>query len=154
MLKKALTLYPDSKEALQMIADIYTENEEYNSAENYYERLLEVDNNDIEVKINLAKVYLHLDKLDKTKEMLMKASSIDDNSTEVLTAMAGYYTYTQDFDNAKNYCNRIIQKLPKSPLGYRKLAQLYEATGENHLSHFNYGIYHEMKNEIEKFLNL
>ena len=86
---------------------------------------------------------------DKTKKVLLSAEKQDPSSTEVLTAMAGYYTYTEDFEKAKSYCNRIIQKLPKSPLGYRKMAQLYSAKGDKHLAAFNYGIYHELRNELD-----
>ncbi len=152
-LKRALDLYPDSTETMQMLADTYADIEEYAKAENYYERLLEKNQNNVEVMVNLAKVYLHLDKLDKTRDILQKAENTDANSTEVLTAMAGYYTYIDDYDKAKTYCNRIIQKLPKSPLGYRKLAQLYSAKGENHLASFNFGIYHELRNEIDDAIN-
>jgi len=150
VLKRALHIYPDNTEALQMIADTCFEIEDYEKAENYYERLLEIDSENIESKVNLAKVYLQLDKLDKTKEILENAEKQDNNNTEVLTAMAGYYTYTNDFEKAKNYCTRIINKLPQSPLGYKKQAQLYEAMGDTHLAHFNFGIYHEYRNEPDE----
>ena len=129
------------------------EKEDFAKAESYYEKLLEVDANNIENMVNLAKVYLQLEKIDKTKEILLKAENSSPSNTEVLTALAGFYTYTQEFDKAKNYCNQIIQKLPQSPLGYRKLAQLNEAMGNNHLAHFNYGIYHEHRNEIDEAVN-
>ncbi len=150
VLKRALHIYPDNKEAMQRLADIYLENEEYEKAENYFERLLEAEPNNIENKVNLAKVYLNLNKLDKTSEILLKAEELDPNNTEVLTAMAGFNTYIEHYEKAKSYCSRIIQKLPNSPLGYRKLAQLYSAMGEEHLSHFNFGLYHELKNEKEE----
>jgi len=153
VLKKALNLYPDNQEVLQLLADIYTEKEDYAKAETFYEKLLDVDANNIENMVNLAKVYLQLDKTDKTKEILLKAENIAPTNTEVLTALAGFYTFTQEFEKAKNYCNQIIQKLPQSPLGYRKLAQLNEAMGNNHLAHFNYGIYHEHRNEIDEAVN-
>jgi len=153
VLKRALHIYPDNVEAMQMLADTYSETGEYDKAENYLERLVAVDGKNIENKVSLAKVYLQMDKLEKTYEILAEAERLDNNSTDVLTAMAGYYTYVSDFEKAKTYCNRIIQKVPNSPLGYRKLAQLYEAMGEKHLSHFNYGIYHEMHNEIADAIN-
>lgn len=153
VLKRALHIYPDNLEVIQIIADTYLELEDFVKAENYFERLVEADPQNIENNVNLAKVYLHLDKIEKTKEILLNVEKIAPNSTEVLTAMAGFCTFTRDFEKAKNYCTRIIQKLPKSPLGYRKLAQLYEAMGEKHLSHFNYAIYHEFRNEYEDAIN-
>ncbi len=152
VLKRALQVYPDNTEAMQLLADTYLDMEEYEKAQEYYEKLIEL-NDIVENKVNLAKIYLHLDNLEKTKEILLSAEAQDGNSTEVLTALAGYYTYTSDYEKAKSYCNRIIQKLPGSPLGYRKLAQMYEAQGENHLAHYNYGLYFEMKNETDEAIN-
>ena len=152
VLKRALHVYPENVEAMQLLADTYIDMEEYSKAQGYYEKLVEL-NNDVENKVNLAKVYLHLDNLEKTKEILLSAEAQDGNSTEVLTALAGYYTYTSDFEKAKTYCSRIIQKLPNSPLGYRKLAQMYEAQGDNHLSHYNYGIFFELKDELDEAIN-
>ncbi|MCR4881316.1 MAG: tetratricopeptide repeat protein [bacterium] len=152
VLKRALHVYPDNVEAMQMLADTYLDSEDYNKAQEYYEKLVELSG-DVENKVNLAKVYLQLDNMDKTKEVLVSAEKQEPNSTEVLTALAGYYTYISDFEQAKAYCNKIIQKLPKSPLGYRKLAQMYEAQGENHLAHYNYGVFHELKGETDEAIN-
>ncbi len=149
VLKRALHIYPENKEVMQLLADTYLELEDFDKAENYYERLVEAEPDNIENSVNLAKVYLNLNKIEETKEILLKTEKTDPNNTEVLTAMAGFYTYTNDFDKAKSYCTRIIQKLPNSPLGYRKFAQLYQAMGEKHLSHFNYAIYHELRGENE-----
>lgn len=150
ILKRALHIYPDNKEAMQTIADTYLELGDFDKAQNYFERLVELDSKNIENKINLAKVYLQLEKLEETKNILLEAEKQDANNTEVLTAMAGYNTFVKDFNKAKTYCERIIQKLPKSPLGYRKIAQLYEAMDKNYLAHYNYALYHELKNEPEE----
>lgn len=153
VLKRAIHVYPDNEQALQLLADTYFEAEDFEKAENYFERLLEVNSENIENKVNLAKVYLQLDKQDKTKEILIDAEKQDANNTEVLTALAGFYTYTNEFEKAKNYCSRIIQKLPKSPLGYKKQAQLYSAMGEEYLAHWNFGLYHEYKNETDEAIS-
>ena len=152
VLKRALHVYPDNEEAMQLLADTYVDTEEFDKAEEYYKKLVETKN-DVENKVNLAKVYLQLDKIEQTKEMLEAAEKQDAASTEVMTALAGYYTYVEDFEKAKIYCDKIIQKLPHSPLGYRKLAQMYETKGENHLAHYNYGMYHELKEEIDEAIN-
>ena len=152
VLKRALHIYPDNKEAMQMIADTYMDIQDYENAKKHYERLTELDSG-VENKVNLAKTYLQSEEIDKTREILLDAEKQEPNSTEVLTALAGYYTYTEDFEKAKSYCSKIIQKLPNSPLGYRKLAQMYTAQGENHLAHYNFGVYHEMKDETDEAIN-
>ncbi len=150
ILEKAHKIYSNNEEVSRMLADMLYETSQFEKAKTLLERLCKNNEKDIELNITLAKTYLELGEIEETGKILINLEKIHPDAIEVLVALAGYYTLKENFDKAKNYCNRIINKLPNSPLGYGKLAQLYEKQNEEHLSHFNYGLYHELKGEIDE----
>lgn len=150
ILEKAHKIYTNNEEVSRMLADMLYETEQFEKAKTLLEKLCSDNKKDIELNITLAKTYLELGKIEETGRILVELEKVHPDATEVLVALAGFYTLKDDFEKAKSYCNRIIKKLPSSPLGYGKLAQLYEKQKEDHLSHYNYGLYHELKGEIEE----
>ncbi|MDD3593238.1 MAG: tetratricopeptide repeat protein [Candidatus Gastranaerophilales bacterium] len=149
VLKRALKIYPDNKKAMTELADLLLETEHMFEAQQLYEKLHMAEPNNVSLNVNLAKAYLKQSKKEETKRVLLETEKLQPDDNEVLTALAGFYSLEEDFDEAQKYCERIIKKLPNSPLGYRKLAQMYELKGDNSKAHYNFGLYHQLKGEIQ-----
>ena len=147
---KALAVYPDDIGILKDLADIYVELEEYNEALILLEKLtnLESDNKILcDIQNTLAKVYIALSKDKEALEELNCVLSYDPKNVEAIGILVDFYILKKDYENAIKYTEEIKTYIPKSPFGYKKAGEANEALGKAYDSHYNFGIYHDLKGE-------
>ena len=145
--EKALELAKDDINILEKLSEIYIENKNYEKAEDLCKKIIKQSPQKIEPHISLAKVYIaqNMDKL--AIEKLNYTLEKDPKNVEVLSMLADHELSYKNFKQALFYADKIKEIIPQSPFGYKKAAEIYEANNESFNSHFNYGLYHELKGE-------
>jgi|GEM_PF-2343906 len=145
--ERAYEIYPEDTEVLKELADIYLEIENNEKALNLLEKIVAIEPKNLSMRVNLAKCYIALEMDTKALDELNFVLKNDPKSVEAIGVLVDYYIIKQDTQKALQYTNEIKKYIPKSPFGYKKAGELYETLGENFASHYNFGIYHDLKGE-------
>ena len=145
--EKALVINSDDKAVYEELADIYLSIELYDKATVLLEKLAKMEPDNLSFRINLAKAYIASKIDDKAKEELDFVYKKDSKNAENIGVMVDFLILKKDYENALKHAEEIKQIIPKSPFGYRKAGEVCEILGKSFESHYNFGIYHDLKGE-------
>ncbi len=168
------------EEIFLQLADIYMEEEVYQSAIDALQRAKQKGFDTQRINEALAAVYLKsgdaqsaieytkdellkiqcMLELGKISEAYSKLNSLPEEykkNPRYLTLMAQYCYSSKDFEKALNYIDEYNNAQPNSPLTYQMRALVYDETGDEYHSHLNWGKYNLIRGNkdiaINEFLN-
>lgn len=145
--EKLLKLNSSDFEVMKEFAELCLDMEEYEKAVVLYEQVLLSNSEDLDSATNLAKVYIALNYDEKAITTLDSVIQKDSKNVKAISVLSDYYIIKKEYEKALEQAETIKKLLPKSPFGYRKAAEVYEASGKSFDMHYNYGVFHELKGE-------
>ncbi|MFH0703270.1 MAG: tetratricopeptide repeat protein [bacterium] len=145
--EKALEIYPDDLDVAEELSDIYLELGAYKKAETLLNKILKIKPDKFCFYVSLAKVYTALNMDYEAKKNLFFVLKNDSKNVEAIGALIDFYILRKDYQGALRYLQEMQKLIPKSPFSYRKAGEVYEALGKSFESHYNFGIYHDLKGE-------
>lgn len=145
-LERALVIYPEDKSALSSLLSLYIDENLYDKAK---EMMDKIKTPDISDKINFARIYFNFEETEAAMGILNGILKEFPQNIEALSVLTDYYISVENYDAALEYAQKINKFKPNSPFSYKKFAQIYEEQGNSFLCHYNYGVYHRLKKEIQ-----
>lgn len=112
-LKLAIKLAPTKYEAYKKLAIVYLKSEQPDKAQLLYERLLQQNQNDLELLISTANLYYSQGKFDRAIEILQKVLEIEPGHRDALANLALAYESVGETQKAENAFNRAIEANPR-----------------------------------------
>ena len=122
--KEAVRLSPETGDYRRMLAEIYLNAYELDSAAVQYEELLKQDSSSIDIYYNLARMYQSRKPL-KALEIYEKIEARFGPQWEVLLQMADMYTALEKFEKAAEALQEMVSLDPGNDELKRSLAQAY-----------------------------
>ncbi|MDD3013350.1 MAG: tetratricopeptide repeat protein [Candidatus Gastranaerophilales bacterium] len=145
--EKAYEIYPEDTDILKELADIYIEIEASEKAFNLLEKIISMEPNNLSMRVNLAKSCISKEMDSRALDELNLVLGKDPKNVEAIGVLVDYYIIKKDNEKALEYTKEIKKYIPKSPFGYKKAGEIYEVLGDSFASHYNFGVYHELKGE-------
>jgi len=145
--ERAYEIYPEDTEVLKELADIYIEIEDSQKAFNLLEKIITMEPDNLSVRVNFAKSCISKEMDSRAIDELNLVLEKDPKNVEAIGVLVDYYLIKKDNEAALKYTDEIKKYIPKSPFGYKKAGEIYEALGDSFASHYNFGIYHDLKGE-------
>lgn len=125
--------YPRHEVMVSNLAHIYEDMKEYESAEKYYQKLLEVNPRNVRGIIDFASLYRYYfdDKQDAIVDMVeVRGLANNPNEFNLLIFLANYYRYDmQDLRKAEIYYRQILELDPQNISVQVELRNLLEQQG-------------------------
>jgi len=145
--ERAYEIYPEDTEVLKELADIYVEIENSEKAFSLLEKIITMEPNNLSMRVSFAKSCISQEMDSRALDELNLVLKKDPKNVEAIGVLVDYYIIKNDNDKALQYTDEIKKYIPKSPFGYKKAGEIYEALGDNFASHYNFGTYHDLKGE-------
>ncbi|MDD3149232.1 MAG: tetratricopeptide repeat protein [Candidatus Gastranaerophilales bacterium] len=142
-----LKITPDEKDSMRELAEIYIDFEENKKALVLLEKLEKLDFSNPQNAVNIVKVLITLQKDDEAFEKINQVLTKDNKNVEALSVLADFYLIKNESEKALQTAQKIQTIIPNSPFGYKKLAEVNEKLNNSFDTHYNYGIYHDLKGE-------
>ncbi|MGP1445477.1 tetratricopeptide repeat protein [Treponema sp.] len=135
LLTNTLKKYPDmsplDKEKIEgLLARIYADEGDLDRSLAAYLRLYEREPDNVDLMINLGRIYRHLERYEDSLKILEKARSSTEESDEILYNLAKTYKRMRNYDKAAEYFSRAIEIKPDHAHAYDQLGNLYALTGK------------------------
>jgi tetratricopeptide (TPR) repeat protein len=137
------------------------------AAEAAFRKTLEIDPNDNQARVALAKLYLAMGNREAGEQELLLATKSDPENRELLHILGTYYSATRGLDDYENLYMDLLRKKPDSRIAKKKLTEIFimkgqldkawaytnelwkAQPGDTDLSYF-YGRLHLAQNEIRR----
>lgn len=119
-------LHPDSFVGPFNVAKGYFEQKNYQKAEEYYTKTLELNDKYAGVYIDISAVFIETGRNQKAVEMLNKALELDPDNASAHTNIGSAYTRLGDWQKAYEHYSKSIEFGNKSDGGYYNLALAYQ----------------------------
>lgn len=142
-----LAKFPDDLAILKNLADIYLEQEENTKALKLLEKITSAEPENYSAFVELARVNIMLNNEIKALQSLNYVLEKDSKNVETRSVLTDFYIMKKDSEKALLFAEEIKKLIPKSPFGYKKLGEIYEILKKAFESHYNFGIYHDLKGE-------
>ena len=131
VLKNHQDISPEDKEKIErLLARIYGDEGDLERSLAAYLRLYEREPHNVDLMINLGRIYRHLARYEDALKILEKAQKIGGETDEVLYNLAKTYKRMHKYDKAAEYFSCAIQLKPDHAHAYDRLGNLYSLTGE------------------------
>ncbi len=118
-LKKAIELKPDFEEAINLLADIYDQNGEYQKEQKLYEEILQKDPTNITVLERLGTLFSKLGLSYKASDVYKKLVKLNPNNKAYQYQYAVSLLQNMDYKKAIAILSRLYKENPKSKsIGY------------------------------------
>jgi tetratricopeptide (TPR) repeat protein len=145
--EKAHELNPNNVNLLNELADLYLDTEQAEKASTVLLKLIELEPDNLSSRVNYAKAQIALNQDDRAEESLNFVLKKDPQNVEATSVYADYYMLKKDYEKASTNVEKIKKLIPNSPFGYRKAGEICEIIDKPFESHYNYGIFHDLKGE-------
>jgi len=103
---------------------------EYDQAEELLKKVLEHNENDLQVLDELARVYMYKNDLKKAEEILQKELNINKNDAYLQANYGEFYFLSGDYDKALENFQKSIAINPRNTHAYLRVSQIYYSKGE------------------------
>ena len=131
VLKKHPDILPSDKEKIEnLLARVYGDEGNLEQSLATYLYLYERAPDNIELMLNLGRIYRHLERYEEALKILEKAQAIGGDSDEVLYSLAKTYKKMGEYAKSAEYFSRAIEVKPDHAHAYDRLGNLYVLTGE------------------------
>lgn len=125
----ALKYANNDADAMLILANSYRELGNYDTAEKYYKKIVDMSPSYVEVYRNLSELYLKMNKLTLALSMLNKADRINSNYWRNYISFGNYYLKNGNNIKAEEYYKKAFNLNPKERLVYVTLADFFRTTG-------------------------
>ena len=131
VLKKHPDILPSDKEKIEnLLARVYGDEGNLEQSLATYLYLYERAPDNIELMMNLGRIYRHLERYEEALKILEKAQAIGGDTDEVLYSLAKTYKKMGEYAKSAEYFSRAIEVKPDHAHAYDRLGNLYVLTGE------------------------
>lgn len=131
VLKKHPDILPSDKEKIEnLLARVYGDEGNLEQSLATYLYLYERAPDNIELMLNLGRIYRHLERYEEALKILEKAQAIGGDTDEVLYSLAKTYKKMGEYAKSAEYFSRAIEVKPDHAHAYDRLGNLYVLTGE------------------------
>ncbi len=96
------------------LGEMFAEEKNWNSAEKYFEKAVQIYKNDENLFYNLGEIYFYLYETDKAIEMFKKAISLNPDWEKPYIKLGYAYLNKGDIDKAVEVFNQFLTKFPES----------------------------------------
>lgn len=138
---------PNDIAILKSLSEIYIELDKNAEALALLEKIIKIEPDNYSARVDFARVNIALNNDNQALESLDYVLQKDSKNIETRGVLVDFYILKEDFNKALNFTEEIKKLIPKSPFGYRKSGEIYESLKKAFDSHYNYGIYHDLKGE-------
>ncbi|MFO7865516.1 MAG: tetratricopeptide repeat protein [Candidatus Aminicenantes bacterium] len=114
-LEKLIEEKPGDIELKQMLAEVYTEQRDYNSAVSVYNKIIELDPDRASAYLELGDVYVNMRKWDEAIPVLEKAVELNPQKTRSYYFIGRAYEEQEDFANAVDAFSKFVESNPENP---------------------------------------
>lgn len=128
---EALVIDPDNSYILYCIGESYLDLAEYDLAESYLLKSIQITDLLPDAWVSLAAVYEEKSNLDQSISCLQKAIELDPDNVDYFEYIARIYHLTDQIENAVVFYNKAIKMLPENIDSWIDLAELYFAELED-----------------------
>lgn len=111
--------------SLLLLGTVYLQLREFDSAEKFFKRSLEINPKNADALNNLSLVYYRQDRFLDALKQLEKADKLNPNNSEILSNIAAIQFKLNQNESAIETSRKILQLNPKSLKTYERLAQFY-----------------------------
>ena len=128
---KALSIEPNSKNALHSLAILYDEKSQWENSDEIYIKLINTDNKDAQAYNNYAYSLVERNvNLDQALEMAKKAIEIEPENPSYLDTIGWVYFKLSDFKKAKKYISQSVELNDKNAIVLEHLGDVLMETDE------------------------
>ena len=130
-LNKALSIEPNSKNALHSLAILYDEKSQWENSDEIYIKLLNTDDKDAQAYNNYAYSLVERNvKLNQALEMAKKAIEIEPENPSYLDTIGWVYFKLRDFKMAKKYISQSVELNDKNAIVLEHLGDVLMETND------------------------
>ena len=127
---QVLKINPNYSQALNNLAIIFLNLQEYQKAKEYYEKSVEINPNYADAHYNLGMVFDELGENQKTKECYEKAIEINPNHVNAYNNLGILFKESGDLQKAKECYEKAIELNPNDAKLYNNQGNAYKEFGE------------------------
>ena len=128
---KALSIEPNSKNALHSLAILYDEKSQWENSDEIYIKLINTDDKDAQAYNNYAYSLVERNvKLDQALEMAKKAIEIEPENPSYLDTIGWVYFKLRDFKKAKKYISQSVELNDKNAIVLEHLGDVLMETND------------------------
>lgn len=144
---------PDKIWTLKRIAQIYKEINNHSKALAYYKRLLNLDENNLNIELNIAHCYFELKAYDKALNIYYKIDLMSEAQNISALKAIGWISFIQSkYENAEKYYLQIVGSDNSSADDWMNLGHIYLVQDKFKLALNCYQKTYEMKKGIDVFI--
>lgn len=121
--------YPYAGEVQRLYAERLLLEKDIAGAIRQFKKVLELDNENLEVLVALGQLYMEQKKFDEARDYFSRAIEVDPEKVEIYDAVASAMLQTGDRPKAIELYQKAIQSNPKAERLYGSLAQLIDVDG-------------------------
>jgi tetratricopeptide (TPR) repeat protein len=110
-----------------------------------FKKVLKASPNDLDALREFGIMYFNMRKMNEAESYLKKAYTINDSDPQTILYLGKCYEESERFQEALDLYRKYQQKNAKETNIYYNLAMMYGRTGDNGMSHYNFGIYFKKK---------
>ncbi len=153
-LKKQISRHPKEASNYLKLAGIYERQQKNNEAKKLLEDATEVLNEDVDILVQLSRIYLEERDTTALQASIGKLRVMDNENDAVLTLSADYALLVNDPDNALYYTNRAILKNPYNDHSQNLLGHAYLMKKDSISALLRFSQAFSMNNSDENFKEL
>lgn len=124
-IRKAITIYPEYRDALANLGYVYLLNSQYDSAEVYLKSALKITQSNIVVLSNLAQTYVKIKKYTQAMDLLKKVIVLSPDNDNAYTMIASVFFENGQFDSAEVYDLHALRLSPNNTGAINNLGSIY-----------------------------
>lgn len=126
-LQKALTIYPNYSDALQIMGNVlYKHKKDYAAAINAYQKSMEINTlPNAKLSTNLAMAQLQINQSAEAKKNLLLAQQLLPNQYATLFSLGEAYSKLNQADSSLFWYQQSIKLQPKEGIGYYRVASVF-----------------------------
>lgn len=87
--------------------EAYEAERAYSSALTYYENAHELEPEDVDTMLKIAKLHMQMDEEESAEEILLEALELSENNEEIYTGLIELYSENQEYDKILDLCNSL-----------------------------------------------
>lgn len=125
ILEKYLEDYPQSKEAMMLLAGIFRKQKNYDTAYMYMDDALRLDPRDSEIIVSMANLFLEQKKFARAIEIYRKALIFDATNAVAYYNLGNVYMAIADYEHAIRSFNNALRYRPNYPMAAFYLGLVY-----------------------------
>lgn len=110
-----------------------------------FRKVLNAAPNDLDALREFGIMYFNMRKMSEAEFYLKKAYAVNDGDPQTILYLGKCYEESERFREALDLYRKYQQKNAKETNIYYNLAMMYGRTGDNGMSHYNFGIYFKKK---------